>query len=250
MWSARPRRCSSTRRATAAGGDELGQRRAGPIALLDLLAELRAEPVVVGGGEAVLRATGDPGRQELPHRLAVQPLAGPRPDPQRGGDALDKAHQLEVEERHPQLEAGGHRHLVVAEQDAVTQEHAGVEVESLLEQIAAIDVGQVAVCGGEALGASVRTREQAVARGVVGDLHQPQEALGVAPAAQHVCGAARLFSARHHPCQRRGGPGHGGGHEPEVIEHRGGLVAAVASVRLVGTLPGEHHLHPLGRKAR
>ena len=53
-----------------------------------------------------------------------------------GRDALDEAHQLDVEERHAQLEAGRHRHLVVADQDAVGQEHARVEVERLLEQVA------------------------------------------------------------------------------------------------------------------
>ena len=123
------------------GVDQLRERRAGRVAALHLAAERGPQPVVVGSGEAVLLAVHDLGWEQTRHRPLVQALRLARANAARGGDALHEAHQLEVEERHAQLEAGGHRHLVVAEQDPVRQEHVRVHVERLLEQAA---VGHVA----------------------------------------------------------------------------------------------------------
>ena len=169
------------------------------------------------------------------------------------GDALDEAHQLDVEERHAQLEARGHRHLVVADQDAVGEEHAGVEVERLLEQAAAGDVAEHGL--GQRRGARpsrlrARAAEQAARDARVGDLDQAQQALGVAASAEQAGGAAGALGARERSGGGRSRRGERRRDEPRGPSTRGGLVAAVAAERLVGALAGEHDLDLLGGEAR
>ena len=139
LWSARPRRCSSHQRAHGLGPQDARQRLAGRVAALDLLAERGAQPVVVGGREAVLGPARDLRGEQPLHRHAGAGACRGAGAPGARRDALDEAHQVDVEERHAQLEAGRHGHLVVADQDPVGQEHARVEVERLLEQVAAGD---------------------------------------------------------------------------------------------------------------
>ena len=136
LWSARPRGARSTSRATASGADQLRERRARRVAALHLLAQRLAQPVVVRGEEAVPRPRASSGGSSSRHRPAVEPLARRARARAARGDPLDEPHQLHVEERHAQLEARGHRHLVVADQDAVGEEEVRVEVERLLEQAA------------------------------------------------------------------------------------------------------------------
>ena len=88
---------------------------------------LRARSTISGGSS-----------RSIARRCSRLPLRGPHAHP--GGDPLDEAHQLDVEERHALLEARRHRHLVRAHQQVVRQEQVGVEVERLLEQVAAAHV--------------------------------------------------------------------------------------------------------------
>ena len=84
----------------------------------------------------------------------------------------------------------------------------------------------------------------------VGDLHQPQQALGVAPSSEQVRGAAGARGPRERSGDRGRGRGERRGRGSQRAEHGGRLVAPVAAVRLVGALAGEHDLHVLGGEAR
>ena len=63
-------------------------------------------------------------------------------------------------------------------------------------------------------------------------------------------GAPGAGGARDGARQRGGRGGERGAARAQPVEQRGRLVAAVAAVRLVGALAGEHDLDPLGREAR
>ena len=161
------------------------------------------------GGEAVLGPIRDAGGQQSLHGHAVEALACARTHAGGGGDPLDEAHQLDVEERNAQLEARGHGHLVVAQKNSVGQEHARVQVERLFEQAAPRHVAEHAACKPEPLllcrGAALA--QQRRANGRVGDLHQAQQPAGVAPpptrCATLRARAARAARARPTPPARR-----------------------------------------------
>ena len=117
---------------------------------------------------------------------------------------------------------GGHRHLVVADQDAVGQEHARVEVERLLEQIAAGDVRRArrarerARSSSASLAGAPPTSAARTSR--VGDLDQPQQPLGVARgrrAGGRRGGRGRRARAARGPARRRAGAARR--HEPRAV---------------------------------
>ena len=131
-----------TRPATAPGSIRPLSGEPARVAALDLLAERLAQPAVVRGREAVLGPVDDRRRQQPLHRPPVQPLAASGTHAQPRRDPLHEAHQLDVEERDALLEARRHRHLVRADEQVVRQEQVRVEVERLLEQVAAVHVGE------------------------------------------------------------------------------------------------------------
>ena len=171
-----------------------------------------------------------------------------------GGDALDEAHQLHVEERDAQLEARGHRHLVVADQEPVGQEHARVEVERLLEQAAAGHVAEDVAGRGEPLGLGLgvarRAGSSARRTGASVISTRRSEALRVPAAREHVGGAAGAAARGSARASAPAGAAAAAGTSLNSPRQRGGLVAPVAAVRLVGPLAGEHDLHLRGREAR
>ena len=183
----------------------------------------------------------------------VQALAGARAHARAHGDALDEAHQLDVEERHALLQPRRHRHLVVAEQDAVGQEHARVEVQRLLKQRPAGDVAEHVLGAGQALGGRLARRPSPVSAprvsaSVISTSRSSRSAFERPPSrwAPRRARAARGSSRAAAPT----GPASAAGTARSGPSSGGRLVAPVAAVRLVGALAGEHDLHVLGGEAR
>ena len=182
-------------------------------------------------------------RQQALHRLAVQPLPCTRAHAGARGNAFDKAHELDVEERDPLLEAGGHGHLVAADQQARGQEHARVEVEGLGQQVTVGHVGEQVgrLRGPLAFGLLTGPPREPRAQTRVADLHQPHQPLGVLHRAKQVAEPPRPFVGQL--CGQARQRARQAGQRPEQGCR---LVAPVAAVGLVGALAREDDLHVLG----
>ena len=229
------------------------QRAARRVAALDLVAQRGAQPVVVGGREAVLGASGDAGRQQPLHRHAVQALAGARAHARAAGMRSTKRISSTSRKGTRSSRLGRHRHLVVADAGCRRAGTCACRGRAparagcgLVRRRARRAPARVALL----LGLGARLAEQRRADGGVGDLDQAQQPLGVAPAADQVRGPPRAGGARQRAGHRGGGRGERRRRGAQRRQQRRRLVAAVAAVGLVGALAGEHHLHLLGGEAR
>ena len=143
LWSARPERWAATRPADRGRVHQLAQRRSPSCSAAR--PPRRATRAASRRRASRSRAWAGP-RSRAAAAVAIAarcrrlPCARAHPLPR--GNALDEAHQLDVEERHPLLQARRHRHLVGADQQAVREEHVGVQVERLLHQAAVANVAE------------------------------------------------------------------------------------------------------------
>ena len=240
--SARPRRCS----ATSWCGVRRHQRRA-RVARVPPSPALprRATPAASGrraSKPCLGRVTISSGRS-LAQGVAVESLAhahAPR-------DPFHEAHQLAVEERHAQLEAGGHRHLVVAEQDGVREDEASVAVERPLEEVAPTSPSTSRARASRSCSASSPRRPVRAVRwawSVISTSRTIRSASSMRPRRRGAGRSRRADRLRRRGCRA----GQEAGHVLEMPQ-QGGCPAAVAAVGLVGALAGEHHLH-VPREAR
>ena len=253
MWSARPRRCSSPAAPRPPG------RSARPAASR---ARSGARPRARARRAASRRrgwrsrascgsTTSGGSSRAMARRWRRFGWRGP--DPAARGDALHEAHQLEVEERHAQLEAA--RPSTSCRCRAGSRPAGTCACRGRAPARAGRGPARPRGCRARWRGARarpLRARRAAHERSAglrVGDLHQPQQRAARRPGRRaRARGGARAAARGSARASAAAGAAAAVGHEPQRPQQRGGLVAPVAPVRLVGALSRQHHLHVLARR--
>ncbi len=252
LWSARPRRCSSTSRVHRGRCGQPAQLGSGGVAAR--APPRRARPAASRRRGWRSRASGGPrspaGRAG--HRHAVQPLARARAHAAAGRDALDEAHQLQVEERHAQLEPGW--------------PSTSCRCRSRIPSGRNMRVSRYSACSSRprpGTSASTSTRAPPArppprrpAPGASAPSHlarrSPPPAAAAAPRrrGRRARGprAARAAARGSAPGHRRSGAGQPPRARDEARQHGGRPVAAVAAVRLVRPLARRAPPSPAGAK--